>query len=45
MTKPTWKDELFAAVVYFPIALVFAACGWCCIAIRAVSRPLRAKGE
>jgi hypothetical protein len=38
---PTWALNLFAAFVFLPIALTFAACGWCLVFAKAVSRPDR----
>jgi hypothetical protein len=38
---PTWALNLFAVFVFLPIALTFAAGGWCLVFAKAVSRPDR----
>jgi hypothetical protein len=31
---PQWQLELFCLFVFLPVALVFAACGWCLIFVK-----------
>jgi hypothetical protein len=42
---PAWQLNLFAIFVFLPIALTFAACGWCLVFAKALTRPLRQSKE
>jgi hypothetical protein len=38
---PAWQLNLFAVLVFLPLALGFVACGWCLVFAKAISRPDR----